>query len=170
MRAGRLRHRLVLQSKDYTGSAAVYIYDADDAILTDADGTSLEAAETGSGASRDAYGAALLSWATQDTVWGAIEPLSGKEYFSQQAVQAEARVRIVIRYHSTISTSWRVSHDGLYYDILDVLNENTRDRQLILMCSEGVRDDTGSVTTNYLLLESGDQLLLESSGSLLLES
>ena len=54
MRAGRLRHRLVLQSKSEA---------------------------------RDAYGGAIITWSTQDTVWGAIEPLSGNEYFAQDQIQ-----------------------------------------------------------------------------------
>jgi len=135
MQAGRLRHRLILQSK----------------------------AET-----RDSYGATLITWDTVATVWGAIEPLSGKEYFAQQEVQSESKVRIVIRYYSGVLPSWRVSHGGLYYDIEDVLNHDTRNRQLTLMCRQGV-SETGAATSSYLLLEDGFQLLLESTGSLLLE-
>ena len=137
IRAGRLRHRLTLQSKSET---------------------------------RDAYGSAIISWVDEVTLWGAIEPLSGKEYFSQSSVQAESKVRIVIRFYSGISTTWRVKNDGLYYDIKDVLNENSRDRMLVLMCSEGVTEDYGpDAAASYLLLEDGFQLLLESTGSLLLE-
>lgn len=137
MRAGRLRHRLVLQSKTET---------------------------------RDSYGGSVITWTTQTTVWGAIEPLSGREYLAQRQVQAEAKVRIVIRYHSTIDETWRVKHGGLYYDIVDVLNENTRDRQLILMCREGVSEDTGTdLTPSYLLLENGDYFLLETGDKLILD-
>ena len=137
MRSGRLRHRLVLQSKTYTTNA---------------------------------YGERVVGWATETTVWGAIEPLSGREYFSQQQVQAEAKVRIVIRYNSSIDTTWRVSHGGLYYDIEDVQNHDTRGRMITLMCREGVSEDTGDVGTDALLLESGDYLLLESGDKLLLEA
>ena len=108
MRAGRLRHRLVLQSKSEA---------------------------------RDAYGATIITWSTEDTVWGAIEPLSGNEYFAQDQIQSEAKVRIVIRYHATISTEWRVSHNGLYYDIQDVLNHDTRNRQITLMALQGVKEE-----------------------------
>ena len=137
MRAGRLRQRVILQSK------------------TEA---------------RDAYGAAIISWSDESVVWGAIEPLSGKEYLAQDSIQSEAKVRIVIRYYSGVATTWRVKHGGLFYDIKDVMNLDTRNRQMTLMCSEGVTEDTGSDVSNYLLLEDGFQLLLESSGSLLLES
>ena len=136
MQAGRLRHRLILQSK----------------------------AET-----RDSYGATLITWDTVATVWGAIEPLSGKEYFAQQEVQSESKVRIVLRYYSGVLPSWRVSHGGLYYDIEDVLNHDTRNRQLTLMCRQGVSETGSDTPAGYLLLEDGFQLLLESTGSLLLE-
>ena len=110
MRAGRLRHRLRLQSQTQT---------------------------------RDAYGAAIISWATEATVWGAIEPLSGREYFSQAQTQNEAKVRIVIRYRSSVDESWRVVSGGKYYSIESVINHDERDRMMTLLCLEGVRDDTG---------------------------
>jgi len=137
MQAGRLRHRLILQSK----------------------------AET-----RDSYGATLITWDTVATVWGAIEPLSGKEYFAQQEVQSESKVRIVIRYYSGVLPSWRVSHGGLYYDIEDVLNHDTRNRQLTLMCRQGVSETGADTPTGGLLLEDGFFLLLETGDNLLLES
>ena len=134
MRSGRLRHRLLLQSKVVT---------------------------------RDSYGAAIITWADQATVWGAIEPLSGTEYFSQAQVQDEAKVRIVIRFYDGVDTTWRVKHDNKYYDLVDVLNHDEKDRMLTLMCRQGVSEITEG---SYLLLEDGFQLLLESTGSLLLEN
>jgi len=136
MRAGRLRHRLLLQRKSEEINA---------------------------------YGEREIDWTTQATVWGAIEPLSGREYFSQEQVQAEAKVRIVIRYRSGVDETWRVWHDGLAYDIVDALNENTRDRMLTLMCRQGVSEDIGDVLPR-ILLETGDSLLLENGGILLQEN
>jgi len=136
MRAGRLRHRLVLQSKTYTVNS---------------------------------YGEQAVTWSTETTVWGAIEPLSGREMYAQNQIQPEAKVRIVIRYNSSIDESWRVKHDGLYYDIEDVINHDTRDRMLTLMCRQGVSDDQADAGVDSLLLESGDYLLLESGDKLILE-
>jgi len=107
MRAGRLRHQLILQSQTET---------------------------------RDATGGVTITWTTQDTVFGGVEPLSGREYTAIQQTQNEATVRIIIRYHSTIEESWRVLHEGKAYAIQSIINENTRDRQLILMCLEGVKE------------------------------
>ena len=136
MRAGRLRHRLTLQSKVYTANS---------------------------------YGEQVVTWADEATVWGAIEPLSGREYFAQQEIQAEAKVRITIRYYSGVDETWRVKHGSTYYNIVDALKHNEIKRTITLMCREGVSDDQADAGASYLLLESGDQLLLESSGSLILE-
>ena len=110
MRAGRLRHRLTLQSKTTT---------------------------------QDAYGAAVVSWADQGEVWGAIEPITGKEYFAQDQVQSEVRVRIVLRYTSGLDTTWRVKHSGLYYDIVDVIDHDLQGRMMTLMARQGVSEDHG---------------------------
>jgi SPP1 family predicted phage head-tail adaptor len=113
MRAGRLRHRLVLQSQTET---------------------------------RDAHGAAVIAFTTEATVWGGIEPLSGREYFAQQQIQNEVSVRIVIRFYSGLDESWRVVNNGKVYSILSVINENERDRMMTLMCSKGVKE-TGGLPT-----------------------
>ena len=130
---------------------------------------------------RDSYGASLVSWTKQGTVWGAIEPLSGREFFAQQQTQSEASVRIVMRYYSGIDETWRISSGGKYYDIETIINDGERDRMLTLMCRQGVSEDFGDITTtgpwpnvppavNYLLLETGDNLVLEDgSGNLILE-
>ena len=99
---------------------------------------------------RDSYGASVPGWSTETTVWGAIEPLSGKEYFSQQAVQAEAQVRIVIRYNSSIQETWRITNGGMYYAIVSIINNDTRDRMQTIMCREGVADDYGADETYYV--------------------
>ena len=111
MRAGRLRHRLVLQKKVNASPA------------------------------RDEYGSALLDWETQATVWGSIEPLSGNELFAQQQVQSETRVRIVLRYYDGLDTTWRISHGGKYYNILEVIDRDVRNYQLTLLCRQGVSED-----------------------------
>ena len=142
MRAGRLRHRLVLQSK------------------VDPESTSP--------VSRDAYGGVTVAYTNEATVWGAIEPLSGRELFAQQQIQAEARVRIVLRYRSDIDETWRIKDgDGLYYNVLDVMNENSRDRQLILLCRQGISEDTGTepanvVNSGVLVVNSGTQVVYTS--------
>ena len=136
MRSGRLKKRLILQSK----------------------------AET-----RDSYGATLITWTTEVTVWGSLLPLRGQELFAQQQIKPETAVRAIIRYYSGVDSTWRISHGGKFYDIETVVNENKRNRTLTLMCRQGVSETGADTPAGYLLLEDGFQLLLESTGSLLLE-
>ncbi len=110
MRAGWLRHRLALQTP------------------TEVRGSS---------------GGVTKTFATDSTVWGGIEPLRGKEYLAIGQTQNEATVRITIRYHATIKDTWRVLDTGnspqTKYTIHSIINENERDRMMILMCSQGVQ-------------------------------
>ena len=120
IRAGRLRHRLQLQ----------------------------QFAPTTSPQTKNAYGEVTSAWTTQATVWGSIEPLSGREYLSAGGTQNDATVRIVIRYYGSIDESWRVRQVlptspetyGKTYGIEAVLDHDERNRVLTLMCSEGAND------------------------------
>lgn len=89
---------------------------------------------------RSATGDVVTSWVTDSTVWGAIEPLSGKEFLAASQTQNETSVRVVIRYHATIAPTWRIVNDGKAYSILSLINTDSRDRMIEVMCSEGVME------------------------------
>lgn len=91
--------------------------------------------------SRDAYGGAVKSFTTAQTVWAAIEPLSGREFIAISQTQNEARVRIVIRYHSSIDTDWRVVKGSKTYTIHEIQDHDDRHTHMTLMCSEGVQTE-----------------------------
>lgn len=107
MRAGHLRHRIVIQQS----------------IIT-----------------RDSYGQPVASWVSVATVWAAIEPLSGRELIAAQAVQSEITTRISLRYLPGITSAMRVVHGTRIYNIKTLLNLDERNRELQLMCSEGLND------------------------------
>ena len=90
---------------------------------------------------RTATGDVAWTWTTDSTVWGAIEPFSGREYLAAAQTQNENNVRIVMRYHATIGAAWRILNDSKVYSILSLQNEDERDRMLILTCSQGVMED-----------------------------
>ena len=115
---------------------------------------------------RGSMGGITKSFTTQDTVWGAIEPVSGKEYLATDQTQNETMVRIVIRYHATIDETWRVLNDSIAYSIVAVLNENNRDRMLTLMCRQGVKE-AGNIPANVVnsgtnVVNSGTQVVYSS--------
>ena len=113
MRAGKLRHRLVIEQKS-AGSPQ-----------------------------RSNTGASTLAWATLLTVWGSLEPLNGRRLESAQATWPEATVEARVRYRSeilaadTAATPLRISFDGRYYPIGKVLNIEERKIELRLLCKQG---------------------------------
>ncbi len=105
MRAGQLRHRIVLQSKT---------------------------------ASRDAMGGDIITWSDRDTVWAAVEPLRGREYFSAHEFQSETEIRFRIRYRPDITTAWRAMWETRPYDITAVIDVNGKHVEQELMAKTQV--------------------------------
>ena len=100
--------------------------------------------------SRSSTGAVTAIWTTDSTVWGSIEPLSGREFIAAGGTQNEADVRIIIRYHATITDDWRVWNDSKAYTILAVVNEDERDRMMELRCSQGVAEQLAATDSPQL--------------------
>ena len=113
MRAGNLRHRLVIEHKA-SGSPQ-----------------------------RSATGASALAWSTLLTVYGSLEDLSGRRLESAQATWPEATGESIVRYRAEIfdadlaKTPLRISHGGRYYPIGKVLNRDKRNVELKLLWTEG---------------------------------
>lgn len=85
---------------------------------------------------RDTYGGETVTWTDVATVWAAVEPISGREYFSSQQIQAEVTTRIRIRHKTGITPVMRVSWGTRLYDIISVIEINERNREIHLMCKE----------------------------------
>jgi SPP1 family predicted phage head-tail adaptor len=70
-----------------------------------------------------------------------VEPVSGREFIASQAAQSEITSRIVIRYRPGLSTTMRVIHRGLIYNIEGILPDKDSGKEyLTLMCSGGVNE------------------------------
>lgn len=95
----------------------------------------------------DAAGQALQSWQDVATVWAAVEPIRGAEWFAAGQEQASADVRVTIRHRTDVTSAWRVvpsvgsPYAGQPMDVqgmpIDVRGER---RYLELMCLAGVKD------------------------------
>lgn len=79
---------------------------------------------------------AVESWVDVATIWAAVEPLRGREFFQAQAINAEVTTLIRIRYRSGVLASMRILFDGVQYNILSVIDVNSQHRELHLMCKE----------------------------------
>ena len=70
------------------------------------------------------------------TVWGAIEPLRGREFEQMERAGAEETTRIVIRHYDGVKPHWRVVWNDHTYDIVNVIRVDERSREINLMCRE----------------------------------
>lgn len=88
--------------------------------------------------SQDAEGVPTETWANLATVWAAVEPISGREYFQAATVQSEVTARIRIRYRSGIVSNMRVLYGSRVFEIVSVIDYQEEHRELQLMCKEVV--------------------------------
>lgn len=84
---------------------------------------------------QDAGGAPIDNWAPVAVVRGAIEPLSGREFFDAGRVIGDVSHRIRIRYRTGVTEAMRAVSADRIFNIQAVL-EVERRRQLHLMARE----------------------------------
>ena len=82
------------------------------------------------------YGAPLDTWVPTYSVWAAIEPVSGREYWQAKLALAEKTIRIRMRYLPGIDSSMRVAYSGRIFSIQSVINVDEANREIQLMCLE----------------------------------
>jgi SPP1 family predicted phage head-tail adaptor len=89
---------------------------------------------------KDTYGQETITWTELAEVWASVEPLTGREYMEGRQEAAEVSTRIRVRYRSGIEPEMRVvcptSYGSVTYNVLAVLHQETRKREIQLMCRE----------------------------------
>ena len=86
----------------------------------------------------DEFGQPNTSWEVLDTVWGAVEPLSGRDFWAQQQVQSEITGKIRIRYRNDLKPGMKAVYNSKTYMILTIIDQLEEHKELQLMISEGV--------------------------------
>lgn len=76
------------------------------------------------------------TWSEFATVWAAVEPLRGREFFASKQIQAEISTRIRIRYLAGITPKMRVLFGTRVYLIDSVIDAEERHIEMQLMCRE----------------------------------
>jgi len=121
IQAGKLRHKITIQENQYP---------------VDDFGKAL----------RDEYGATIDNWVDIWTGWASKEPLSGREYFAAQQIQAEQMTKFKIRYqriqiHPGMRIKWNdpVLNIDHYFDIVSPINLNELNREVWIMTIEQVK-------------------------------
>ncbi len=90
---------------------------------------------------QNSYGEPVPSWSELARVYGSLEPLQGRELFSVSMVDNEITSKAVIRYRDDVTPKMRVKFRDEYYQIKVIRNLGTKDRELELLLTTGVRDD-----------------------------
>lgn len=85
---------------------------------------------------QNSYGEPVDAWSTFATVRAQVEPISGREYFDAQKVDADVDYRVRIRYLSGVTNEMRIVYGSKQLDIESVLNIGERDREIHIMCKE----------------------------------
>ena len=85
---------------------------------------------------QDAQGAKSEAWATFQTVWAAVRPLRGRELMDAKQEQARVTHEIRARWLAGVTPKMRIALGTRVFRIESAINENERDRTLIMMCEE----------------------------------
>ena len=85
-------------------------------------------------AAQDELGGVIEHWAPLATVWAAVEPLNGREFFAASTALAEVTTRIRVRYRAGLTVLDRINHEGALHNITAIINPRSGDRELVLMC------------------------------------
>lgn len=105
MRAGKLRHRLIIQQVCEIQTAS---------------------------------GDPQMMYRNFATVWGAVEPLRGREFFAAHELQARVDIRVRVRYVAGVNPAMRVLFGSRIFEIVAVIEPEINRRELQLMCFEVV--------------------------------
>lgn len=66
---------------------------------------------------QNSIGEPIETWATFAIVWGAVEPLPGRDRYTAAQLEEPVVSRLRIRYLPGINAKMRVTHDGVTYAI-----------------------------------------------------
>jgi SPP1 family predicted phage head-tail adaptor len=84
----------------------------------------------------DGMGGFTETWQEVSTVWAAIWPISASETIKTMQVGMNITHRIRIRYIESLRASYRILWQGRYFNITSIINPNTENRWLDILCKE----------------------------------
>ncbi len=84
----------------------------------------------------DGGGGAALNWTNWAGLWGAIEPLSGKESLAAGQIEGNVTHRVTIRHRAGVSTRMRIAFGARRFAIRAVIAPEEIRERLGLLCEE----------------------------------
>jgi SPP1 family predicted phage head-tail adaptor len=88
--------------------------------------------------SQNTFGEVTKNWTDYATVWAAVEPVKGREFWESQQINAEITTKVTIRYLAGIKPKMRILYDTRIFEIDSVINVDERNRELQLLVKEMV--------------------------------
>jgi SPP1 family predicted phage head-tail adaptor len=83
-------------------------------------------------------GMPVENFTTQATVWGSIEPLTGRELFTAKQVYPLVTHRITVRGNLSLTPAKRIEHESRVFNILSVVDKDERKIEKTVMAMESV--------------------------------
>ncbi len=83
----------------------------------------------------DGQGGFTETWQEVGTVWAAIEPISGREYYEAMQLSNDVTHRVRMRYMD-LTPHEKIKYDDRVFDIIAVIDVNMEHRELEVLCNE----------------------------------
>lgn len=88
----------------------------------------------------DGYGDPQLliddNWGCVATVWAAINPISGREFYAAEQSQSEVTHKVICRYRAGLRNDMRIKYGDRVFKILSIINWEERCESLLIMAKE----------------------------------
>lgn len=76
------------------------------------------------------------NWEDEVTLWAAIDPLSGREFYAAEQSQSEVSHKIRCRYRGGLTTAMRIKYGSRKFKIISIIDWEERHESLLIMCKE----------------------------------
>jgi len=86
----------------------------------------------------DGGGGYTNSWATAQSIYAHVRQLSGSEPYTQGQLSSEGRWQFTARYVAGVTPTHRISWNSKIFNIREIINDDERDKYLIINAEEGV--------------------------------
>lgn len=95
--------------------------------------------------SQSTSGQAALTWSDVATIWCEISPVSGRESPIGEQMKSATTHKITLRYRSEFadpqaSAVYRLVYKGRFFNISAILNQDERNRAIVIQATEGLND------------------------------
>jgi SPP1 family predicted phage head-tail adaptor len=113
------------------------------------------------------------SWVDVFTCWASLDPASGRELIAAAAQQSAITHVVVVRFRSELASprsvaDMRIVYGSRGFNIVAALNQDERNRAIVLHVEEGLLDAIQDSDFN-ILTEAGDNLVTEAGSAIIQE-